>query len=217
MKLPRTQRQKEVFDYLVRFLERRGYIPSYTQIAKHIGVRSRATVAKHIKALERLGLITIHNQDGSFALVINEQETQPPPPPPAPEFEWVWEIPMAGVIAAGQPLEVVPDGDLIAVPRFLLGRVKPGNVYALKVQGDSMIDEHICDGDIALIEDRPEAHDGEIVVALVDETHATLKRLYRHGAEVELRPANSQLESIRVPAERVRVRGIFRALLRPSN
>lgn len=214
MKLPRTQRQKEVFDYLVRFLERRGYIPSYTQIAKHIGVRSRATVAKHIKALERLGLITIHNQDGAFALVINEQETQPLPPP---ESELLWEIPMAGVIAAGQPLEVVPDGDLIAVPRFLLGRVKPGNVYALKVQGDSMIDEHICDGDIALIEDRPEAHDGEIVVALVDETHATLKRLYRHGAEVELRPANSQLESIRVPAERVRVRGIFRALLRPSN
>lgn len=216
MKLPRTQRQKEVFDYLVRFLERRGYIPSYTQIAKHIGVRSRATVAKHIKALERLGLITIHNQDGAFALVINEQETQPPPPPPS-ESELLWEIPMAGVIAAGQPLEVVPDGDLIAVPRFLLGRVKPENVYALKVQGDSMIDEHICDGDIALIEDRPEAHDGEIVVALVDETHATLKRLYRHGAEVELRPANSQLESIRVPAERVRVRGIFRALLRPSN
>lgn len=216
MKLPRTQRQKEVFDYLVRFLERRGYIPSYTQIAKHIGVRSRATVAKHIKALERLGLITIHNQDGAFALVINEQETQPPPPPP-PESELLWEIPMAGVIAAGQPLEVVPDGDLIAVPRFLLGRVKPENVYALKVQGDSMIDEHICDGDIALIEDRPEAHDGEIVVALVDETHATLKRLYRRGAEVELRPANSQLESIRVPAERVRVRGIFRALLRPSN
>lgn len=215
MKLPRTQRQKEVFDYLVRFLERRGYIPSYTQIAKHIGVRSRATVAKHIKALERLGLITIHNQDGAFALVINEQETQPPPPPS--DSELLWEIPMAGVIAAGQPLEVVPDGDLIAVPRFLLGRVKPENVYALKVQGDSMIDEHICDGDIALIEDRPEAHDGEIVVALVDETHATLKRLYRHGAEVELRPANSQLESIRVPAERVRVRGIFRALLRPSN
>lgn len=214
MKLPRTQRQKEVFDYLVRFLERRGYIPSYTQIAKHIGVRSRATVAKHIKALERLGLITIHNQDGAFALVINEQETQPPPPL---ESELLWEIPMAGIIAAGQPLEVVPDGDLIAVPRFLLPRVKPENVYALKVQGDSMIDEHICDGDIALIEDRPEAHDGEIVVALVDETHATLKRLYRHGAEVELRPANSQLESIRVPAERVRVRGIFRALLRPSN
>jgi repressor LexA len=217
MKRPRTQRQKEVFDYIVSFLERRGYIPSYTQIAKHLGVSSRATVAKHIKALERLGLITIHNQDGSFALVINDQEPAPPSPPPPAEFELLWEIPMAGRIAAGQPLEVVPDGELIAVPRFLLRRAKPENVYALKVQGDSMIDEHICDGDIALIESRPDANDGEIVVALVDETHATLKRLYRHGAEVELRPSNSQLESIRIAADRVRVRGIFRALLRPSN
>ena len=79
-----------------------------------------------------------------------------------------------------------------------------------------MIDEHICDGDIALIEDRAEARDGEIVVALVDETYATLKRLFRRGAEVELRPANSQLESITVPASQVRVQGIFRGLLRPS-
>jgi repressor LexA len=216
MKLPRTQRQKEVFDYIVSFLERRGYIPSYTQIAKHLKVRSRATVAKHIKALERLGLITIHNENGSFALVINEQEPASPPPP-APEFELLWEIPLLGVIAAGQPLLVVENGDPIAVPRFLLKRTNPKNFYALKVQGDSMIDEHICDGDIALIEDQPDARDGEIVVALVDETHATLKRLYRHGPEVELRPANSQLESIRVPADRVRIRGIFRALLRPSN
>jgi repressor LexA len=218
MKLPRTQRQKEVFDYIVSFLERRGYIPSYTQIAKHLKVSSRATVAKHIKALERLGLITIHNENGSFALVINEQEkAPPPPPPPAPEFELLWEIPFLGEIAAGQPLLVVPNEDPIAVPRFLLKRVKPENVYALKVRGDSMIDEHICDGDIALIEDQPDARDGEIVVALVDESHATLKRLYRHGPEVELRPSNSQLESIRVPADRVRIRGIFRALLRPSN
>jgi repressor LexA len=79
-----------------------------------------------------------------------------------------------------------------------------------------MIDEHICDGDIALIEDRSEARDGEIVVALVEGTHATLKRLYRHGPEIELRPANSQLESIRVPAQQVIVQGIFRGLLRPT-
>jgi len=92
----------------------------------------------------------------------------------------------------------------------MLGRVRPEKVYAARVQGDSMIDEHICDGDIALIENRPEARDGEIVVALVDETYATLKRLYKHGAEVELRPSNSQLESIRVPARNVRVQGIFR-------
>jgi repressor LexA len=208
MKVPRTQRQKEVFDYLVQFLERRGYIPSYTQIAKHLGVKSRATVAKHIKALARLGLITIHGRDGSFTIDINQQAI-----PPSDLF---CEIPMAGFIAAGQPIELVPDGEMISVPRFMLGRVRPEQVYAARVQGDSMIDEHICDGDIALIENRPEAHDGEIVVALVDETYATLKRLYRHGAEVELRPSNSQLESIRVPARNVRIQGIFRGLLRQT-
>jgi repressor LexA len=204
-RLPRTQRQKEVFDYLVSFLERRGYIPTYTQIAKHLGVKSRATVAKHIKALERLGLISI--QDEPFAINIIQPEI------PSVDFR---EIRIEGGIAAGQPIEAVRGEDMIAVPGFMLSKVRTGNVYALKVQGDSMIDEHICDGDIALIENRPEARDGEIVVALVDETHVTLKRLYRHGAEVELRAANPDVESIRVPADQVRVQGIYRGLLRPA-
>jgi len=104
------------------------------------------------------------------------------------------------------------------VPRFLLGRVRPDRVYALRVKGDSMIDEHICDGDIALIENRTEARDGEIVVALlIEENQATLKRLYRRGVNVELQPANSQLQPLTVPASKVRVQGIFRGLLRPSN
>ena len=126
------------------------------------------------------------------------------------------EVPLLGRIAAGVPLEVVHDAEMIAVPRFLLGRVRPDRIYAVRVKGDSMIDEHICDGDIALIENRTEARDGEIVVALVDGTHATLKRIYRRGAEVELRPANSQLEPIKVPAYQVTVQGIFRGLLRPT-
>jgi repressor LexA len=207
-RLPRTQRQKEVFDYLVSFLERRGYIPTYTQIAKHLGVKSRATVAKHIQALVRLGLVTIIREGSSSQIVINQQEM------PLPDS--LCEIRIAGRIAAGQPIEAVRDEDMIAVPRFMLSKVRTGKVYALRVQGDSMIDEHICDGDIALIEDRPEARDGEIVVALVDETHVTLKRLYRHGAEVELRPANSEVESIRVHAGQVRIQGIYRGLLRPA-
>ncbi len=205
--LPRTQRQKEILDYLTRFLERHGHEPSYAQIARHFGVKSRATIAKHVAALEKRGLLTRKHEDGSFALAIKVAETP---------SDSLCEVRLAGRIAAGHPIEVVPDAEMIAVPRFLLGRVRPEKVYAVRVQGDSMIDEHICDGDIALIEDRAEARDGEIVVALVDETYATLKRLYRRGPEVELCPANSQLESMKVPASQVRVQGIFRGLLRPT-
>jgi repressor LexA len=205
--LPRTQRQKEILDYITRFIERHGYEPSYAQIARHFGVSSKATIAKHIAALERRGLLSRRTEDGAFGLAVKVEE--------APS-DAVCEVPLLGRIAAGAPVEAVEDAEPISIPRFLLGRVRPERVYALRVRGDSMIDEHICDGDIALIENRTEARDGEIVVALVDGARATLKRLYRFGAEVELRPANSQLAPLRLLASRVRVQGIFRGLLRPT-
>jgi repressor LexA len=205
--LPRTQRQKEILDYITRFIERHGYEPSYAQIARHFGVSSKATIAKHIAALERRGLLSRRNEDGAFGLAVKVEEASP---------DAVCEVPLLGRIAAGAPVEAVEDAEPISVPRFLLGRVRPERVYALRVRGDSMIDEHICDGDIALIENRIEARDGEIVVALIDGARATLKRLYRFGPEVELRPANSQLAPLRMLASRVRVQGIFRGLLRPT-
>jgi repressor LexA len=205
---PRTQRQKEIYDYIRRFIERHGYEPSYAQIARHFGISSKATIAKHIEALEKRGLINRQHSNGSFALSVNVEDV------PA---DGTCEVPLLGRVAAGQPIDSA-DGaqETIAVPRFLLGRTRPEQVYALRVTGDSMIDEHICDGDIALIENRVEARDGEIVVALVEGSRATLKRLYRVGREVELRPANSQLDPIRVPAMQVQVQGIFRGLLRPA-
>src|SRR5260221_268375 len=205
--LPRTQRQKEVLDYITRFLAKHGHEPSYAQIARYFGVSSKATIAKHISALEKRGLIKRDHQPGRFTLAVKVEEV------PA---DAVCEVALLGRIAAGVPIDAIEDIEMICVPRFLLGRVRPDRVYAVRVKGDSMIDEHICDGDIALIENRTEARDGEIVVALVDGTHATLKRLYRHGAEVELRPANSQLEPMRVPAYQVTIQGIFRGLLRPT-
>ena len=206
--LPRTQRQKDVLDYLTRFRERNGYVPSYAQIARHLGVKSRATVAKHIAALEKRGLVVRVHDDGSFELNVQMEEST----------DSLCEVSLLGRIAAGSPIDVVDDPETIPVPRFLLGRVRPERVYALKVVGDSMIDEHICDGDIALIEDRPDARDGEIVVALlVEENQATLKRLYRRGANVELHPANPELDPLVFPANKVRVQGIFRGLLRPSH
>ena len=204
--LPRTQRQKDILDYITRFSERNRYEPSYAQIARHFGVKSRATIAKHIAALERRGLLTRTHEDGSFALSVKVDDP-----------DALCQVKLLGRIAAGTPLDVVESDETLSVPRFLLGRVKPERVYALRVKGDSMIDEHICDGDIALIENRTEARDGEIVVALlIEDNQATLKKRYRRGNNVELHPANSQLQPLTLPASQVSVQGIFRGLLRPT-
>jgi repressor LexA len=204
---PRTQRQREILDYITRFIERHGYEPSYAQIARHFGVSSKATIAKHIAALESRGLLSRRSEDGIFNLAVKVEDVT---------SDAVCELPLLGQVAAGAPIDAIENAEPIIVPRFLLGRVRPERVYALRVTGDSMIDEHICDGDIALIENRTEARDGEIVVALIEGTRATLKRLFRFGAEVELRPANSQLAPVRLPAAKVQVQGIFRGLLRPT-
>ena len=204
---PRTRRQREVLDYITRFIERHGYEPSYAQIARHFRVSSKATVAKHITSLERQGLLTRRRDDGGFGLSVRVEEV------PA---DATCEVPLMGRVAAGAPLDTVEERETIVVPRFLLGRSRPGQVYALRVQGDSMIDEHICDGDIALVENRTEARNGEIVVALIDSQRATLKRFHRAGNDVELKPANSNLEPIKLHASRVAVQGIFRGLLRPA-
>lgn len=204
--LPRTQRQKEVLDYITRFLAKHGHEPSYAQIARHFGVSSKATIAKHVAALEKRGLIKRDHKPGKFTLEVSFDEA----------LNDATQVPLVGRIAAGMPIDAIQEIEMICVPRFLLGRVRPERFYALRVKGDSMIDEHICDGDIALIESRNEARDGEIVVALIDRTRATLKRLFRRGEEVELRPSNAQLEPIRLHASRVEIQGIFRSLLRPN-
>ncbi len=205
--LPRTQRQKEVLDYITRFLAKHGHQPSYAQIARHFGVSSKATIAKHVAALEKRGLLKREHGPGIFELGLSMEEA------PA---DAVCEVRLVGRIAAGVPIDAVEDVETICVPRFLLGRVRPERIYALRVKGDSMIDEHICDGDIALIESRNEARDGEIVVALIDQARATLKRIFRRGEEVELRPSNASLEPLRLHASRVEIQGIFRSLMRPN-
>ncbi len=204
---PRTQRQREILDYIVRFIERHGYEPSYTQIARYFGLSSKATIAKHVEALEHRGLLT-RKRAGGGAFSLNIEESVD---------DQVCDVPLLGRIAAGSPIDAVEETGTVQIPRFLLGRTRPTEVYALRVVGDSMIDEHICDGDIALIENRTEARRGEIVVALIEGSRATLKRFYPMGTHIELRPANSQLEPIRLPAAQVAVQGIFRGLMRPAS
>src|SRR5712664_2486621 len=193
--LPRTQRQKEVLDYITRFLAKHGYEPSYAQIARNFGVSSKATIAKHISALEKRGLIKREHEPGRFTLAVKVEDA------PA---NAICEIALLGRIAAGAPIDAVRDVEMISVPRLLLERVRPDREYALRVKGD------------ALIENRTEAREGEIVVALIDRARATLKRMFRFGDEVELRPSNAQLEPIRVHASRVEIQGIFRGLMRPN-
>ena len=202
--LPRTQRQKEVLDYLTQFLAKHGHQPSYAQIARHFGISSKATIAKHMNALEKRGLITRDHGDG-FVIGVQSDEVSP---------DAMCAVRLVGRIAAGVPIDAVQDIETICVPRFLLGRVRPERIYALRIKGDSMIDEHICDGDIALIESRNDARNGEIVVALIDRSRATLKRLFRFGDEVELRPSNAAVQPIKVHASRVEIQGIFRGLMR---
>src|SRR5438552_15516501 len=122
--LPRTQRQKEVLDYITRFLAKHGHEPSYAQIARYFGVSSKATIAKHISALEKRGLIKREHESGRFTLTVRGEESPP---------DAGCEVALRGRFAAGAPIDAVEDSEMSCVPRFLLGRVRPGRVYALRV------------------------------------------------------------------------------------
>jgi len=125
-------------------------------------------------------------------------------------FSYGWKITLLGLIAAGRPIEAIENPEPIEVPESMLG---PGETYALRVRGDSMIEDGIQDGDLVLVRRAVEADDGATVVAVV-EGEATLKRFFRRGTNVELRPANAALQSIHVPASRVEIRGILIGLMR---
>ena len=129
-----------------------------------------------------------------------------------PDGQTLVPLRLAGVVAAGAPIEAIEDHETIGVPSEL---VPPRTEsFVLRVRGDSMIDEQIRDGDYVVVESRAEARDGETVVALIRGEEATLKKLYRRGAKVRLVPANASLGPIEVPARDVRIRGIVRGLLR---
>lgn len=202
---PRTKRQKEILEYISGFIEERGYKPSYQQIAKHFRLASKAAVAKHITALEKQGLISRRRENGSFSLELFPREAFSDL---VCEIEWL-ELP-----ASLRMLEDFNDETLL-VPTFLLGFNKPEKLCAFRVQNDSMLDEHICEGDIALIEKRAFARDGDIVVTIVNTDRVIMKRIYRDGANVELRPSNGNYEIIKIPADKIEIKGIYRGLIRP--
>ncbi len=200
-----TRRQKEVLDFIAQFIEQHGYSPSYEEIAQGLQLASLATVHKHISTLEaKQYLKRGFNQSRSLDLGAKYfQEVRRVRTEPA-------GVPLVGRIAAGAPVEAIEQREALRFGDF----TDNPNVFALEVRGDSMIDDHICDGDLALIERTSTARDGETVVALVRGAEATLKRFYREGDMVRLQPANAALEPIVVPAADVAVQGRLLAVLR---
>jgi repressor LexA len=202
-----TKRQKEVLDYLVHFLNKHGYSPSFEEIARSMKLTSLATVHKHLSTLERKGYVRRgYNQSRSIEV------TQLPKPIREQVLErHVVELPLVGRIAAGRPLEAVEERETISLGDFSRGQ----GTFVLQVKGDSMQDDHILDGDYIVVEQTQVANAGEIVVALVRGEEATLKRFYREtGGKVRLQPANSQMQPIVLPATDVNVQGRVVGVLR---
>jgi len=203
-----TKRQKEFLDFLAGFLEKRGYSPSYEEIAEGLNLASLATVHKHIMALEAKHYVKRgFNQSRSLEIAPKyyEEQRQHRQAPTA------FEMPLLGRIAAGSPVEAIAGQDTLNFADF----AGDPNTYALQVRGESMIEDHICDGDYVLVERATEARDGDIVVALVDGTETTLKRFYDEpGDRVRLQPANSAMQPIYVPKGSVAIQGKVLAVLR---
>jgi len=200
-----TKRQKQVLDFIARFQDDNGYCPSFQEIAGGLQLASLATVHKHISALEAKNYLKRgFNQSRSLELAPKYlQETRRARPA-------AMEIPLLGRIAAGAPVEAVEQREMLNFADF----AGDGNTFALEVRGNSMIDDHICDGDMILLDRSAEARDGDIVVALVAGSEATLKRIYREGDTVRLQPANASLKPIFVAARDVEIQGRLLAVLR---
>ncbi len=201
-----TKRQREVYDFISDFVQRQGYSPSFDEIGQGLGLSSLATVHKHISNLEKKGLLTRdYNRSRSIDLVAPKGRLKQ-----AMAVNTTMVLPLLGRIAAGQPIEAVENPETISLADF----VRSKEVFVLEVRGDSMQDEHIMSGDYVLVEKSKTAHNGEIVVALIDTTDATLKRFYREGDNVRLQPSNKNMQPIIVPAASVEIQGRVIGVLR---
>ena len=200
--MPLTRRQKEILDYIEGFIAEWGYSPSFEEIAESFGYSSLATVHEHLSNLERKGYIRkSYNESRSVELVRPGQG--------APSME----LPLLGAVAAGLPIEAIPDSETVAVPPDMVRRQKDN--YVLRVEGNSMIEEQIRDGDYIVVQAQPNAEDGEMVVALVRGDSATVKKLYREPeGRIRLQPANPTMQPIVVDAHDVQIQGVVVGVIR---
>jgi len=202
--MPITLRQREVFDYLSRYIEANSKAPTNAEIRAHFGLESPATVHHLLSALEREGLIRrIPNVARGVEII------------KAATSDNECEIPLLGVIAAGHPIEAILSNDTICITRDMLGR---GHTFALRVRGDSMVSDGILNGDFIVVESRQSADNGQTVVALVDGSDATVKRFYRESGGVRLEPANPKFKAIHIkPSDRLTIQGVVIGVIRKYN
>ena len=196
-----TPRQRQIYDYLCRFIDAHGFAPTMAEIGKQFKLSSPASVHHILSGLETEGLIRrIPNVSRGIEVV--REETA----------EHEFEIPLLGVVAAGQPIEAILSHETICVPRDFMGRER---LFALRVRGDSMIGEQIREGDCIIVESRQTANNGEMVVALVDGTDATVKTFFKERDQIRLEPANPRYKPIIIsPPERVTIQGVVKGLIR---
>ena len=196
-----TRRQRQVLDVITEFIAENGYSPSLEEIGEALGLSSVATVHKHVSHLVHKGFVRrAWNQNRSIELADSDGSSG------------AVSLPLSGTIAAGFPLEAVPTSETICVPSDMVR--DRANSFVLRVQGDSMIDEQIRDGDFVVVERRNVARDGETVVALIDGSEATLKRFFKQGQRVRLQPANRSMQPIHVSPASLQIQGVVVGVIR---
>jgi repressor LexA len=194
-----NEKQNKILQFVVEHITRKGFAPSIREICHTMGFASPRAAQKHLEALEEAGYLQRQSTARSIKILREQVEA----------FARTVALPFLGYIAAGAPIEVVEQREEMAVPAALVGR-KP--CYILQVKGNSMIEDHILNGDFIVVERCETADDGEVVVALINKESATLKRMYREKDRVRLEPANSTMKPIYVKdvAIQGKVRGLFR-------
>jgi repressor LexA len=200
--MPLTKRQREILKYLQGYTEENGYAPSFEEIARHFNYNSLATVHEHLTNLERKGYIKrSYNESRAIEIL------------PSDVFPRAIDLPLYGTVAAGLPIEAVAGSETISVPEeFARQR---GEHYVLKVRGNSMIDEQIRDGDFVIVNERKSADNGEMVIALLNGTAATVKRVYRErDGRIRLQPANESLAPMYVHENDILIQGVVVGVIR---
>jgi repressor LexA len=195
---PLTKRQAEILAFITDYISEHNYAPSYREIGQHFDLSSTATVAEHVETLKQKGYLS-HEENLARSLQINRL---------AEAAQGFFAIPLMGAIAAGRPIEAIQTNETIDIPRDMMGH----NIYALRVKGESMIEDGILSGDYVIIEQGKTVQNGDIVVALIDRDNVTLKRFYKEKDRVRLQPANSTMNPIYV--KNVEVQGKVKGLIR---